>query len=159
MTAGLRARGFAYIAAIVFLVVLSGLALALVRLQGAQQATIDGSVLGMRAGQAARAGVEWAYYQLGSGATADCTRIDNTSLGDFVTDTGFRVTVRCGARTYQEGQTPDGASLAKTIFTLTSTACNGRAACPDAGAAARAGYVERQRSATFCVAAGNQDCY
>ena len=154
-----RQRGFAYIAAIMFLVVLAGLSVALLRLQGAQQATIDNGILGMRAGQAARGGVEWAFVQLASGAVADCGRIDNTTLADFSADTGFRVTVNCAARTYQEGQAADGGSLAKTIFTLKTTACNGGGACPDAAAAARAGYVERQRSVSFCVAAGAGECY
>lgn len=153
-----RSGGFAYIAAIVFLVVLAGLALALLRLQSTQQATIDASVLGMRAGQAARGALEWGLYQLRSGDPKDCTANDGKTLGDFVADTGFKVTLACKAQSFGEGQADD-APLTKNIFVLEATACNGTAsACPDAGSVARAGYVERKRSVSFCMLPGAGPC-
>ena len=51
-----RAGGFAYIAAIVFLVVLAGFALAALRLSGSAQVTVDQAVLGAGGGPRGRAG-------------------------------------------------------------------------------------------------------
>jgi MSHA biogenesis protein MshP len=152
-----RAGGFAYIAAIVFLVVLAGFALAALRLSGSAQVTVDQAVLGARASQAARAGLEWAFFRL-KAPNANC----NTVLGgpDFVAETGYRVTLTCDMQTYQEGQTSTGASLAKNIFQLTATACNG-AACPatDNATVASPDYIERKRSASICITTDGAACY
>ena len=154
-----RAAGFAYIAAVVFLVVLAGFALAALRLSESAQATATQQVLGARAGQAARAGLEWAFYRLKApGAT--CVPVQSITLGDFVADTGFKVTLTCDMKTYSEGQTPTAAPLMKNVFQLTATACNGTAAaCPDNAAVTGADYVERKRSASICIAADGTDCY
>jgi MSHA biogenesis protein MshP len=153
-----RAGGFAYIAAIVFLVVLAGFALAALRLSGSAQATVDQAVLGARAGQAARAGLEWAFFRLKT-PHADCDAVLKNQP-DFSAETGYRVAVTCTMQTYQEGQTSAGASLAKNIFQLKATACNG-AACPSTDNATIAGpdYVERMRSASICTTADGADCY
>jgi MSHA biogenesis protein MshP len=165
MSVRLRENGFAYIAAVIFLVVLAGFALAVLRLQNAQQATIDGSILGMRAEQAARGGLEWAFYQLRDGKAAACTNtVDNATRMDFVQDTGFKVTLTCAVQTYNEGEDYDSGARApqkKNIFELTATACNGAgAACPDAAAVAGRDYVERKRSASLCGVEDNKKyCY
>lgn len=160
---GARERGFAYIAAIVFLVVLAGMALAMLRLQTTQQDTIDDAVLGMRAGQAARGGIEWGLYQMRSGQAQDCVAANGKTLSDFAKDTGFKVTVLCRTQAYQEGQDAAGASQTKHIVTLSAIACNGAgAACPDGAGATRRGYVERRRDVSFCVVPGagtGGDCY
>lgn len=154
-----RAAGFAYIAAVVFLVVLAGFALAALRLADTAQATASQQVLGARAGQAARAGLEWAFYRL-KAPGANCDPVKSVTLTDFVTDTGFRVTLTCDVQAYSEGQTPTAAPLVKNVFQLTATACNGTAAaCPDNAAATGADYVERRRSASICIAADGTDCY
>lgn len=154
----LRAAGFAYIAAVVFLVVLAGFALAALRLSESAQATASQQVLGARAGQAARGGLEWAFYRL-KGPGAKCPA-QPVTLTDFVADTGFKVTLTCDMATYFEGQTPTAAPLQKSVFQLTATACNGAAAaCPDDAAATGADYVERKRSASICIAADGTDCY
>jgi MSHA biogenesis protein MshP len=151
-----RTGGFAYIAAIVFLVVLAGFALAALRLSGSAQVTVDQAVLGARAGQAARAGLEWAFFRLKT--KADCSAL--AGQPDFISETGYRVTLTCAMKTYQEGQTSAGASLAKNIFQLTATACNG-AACPstDNATVASPDYVERKRSASICITADGAACY
>jgi MSHA biogenesis protein MshP len=153
-----RTVGFAYIAAIVFLVVLAGFALAALRLSGSAQVTVDQAVLGARAGQAARAGLEWAFFRLKTPG-ANCDAVVNNQP-DFSGDTGYRVAVTCTMQTYQEGQTSTGASLAKNIFQLTATACNG-ATCPSTDNATVAGpdYIERKRSASICVTADGAACY
>ena len=152
-----RAAGFAYIAAVVFLVVLAGFALAALRLADTAQATASQQVLGARASQTARAGLEWMFYQLKTPG-AKCP-VQPVTLTDFVADTGFKVTLTCDLQTYSEGQTPAAAPLMKNVFQLTATACNGTAAaCPDDAAAAGADYVERKRSASICIAADGSDC-
>jgi MSHA biogenesis protein MshP len=151
-----RAGGFAYIAAIVFLVVLAGFALAALRLSGTAQVTVNQAVLGARAGQAARAGLEWAFYRLKTPG-ANCNAV--LAQPDFIAETGYRVALTCAMQTYQEGQTSTGASLAKNIFQLTATACNG-AACPaDDATVAGPDYVERKRSASICITVDGAACY
>jgi MSHA biogenesis protein MshP len=152
-----RAGGFAYIAAIVFLIVLAGFALAALRLSGSAQVTVDQAILGARASQAARAGLEWAFFRLKTPG-ADCNTL--TGQPDFSAETGYRVALTCDMKTYQEGQTSAGAPLAKNIFQLTATACNG-AACPatDNATVASPDYIERKRSASICVTADGAACY
>ena len=151
--------GFAYIAAVVFLVVIAGIAVALLQLTNTQQTTVNQALLGARAGLAARAGIEWAYQSLGS----RCTEAGTTAnLTDFVNDTGFQVTVTCSYRIYREGE--DDASgapvpVVKHIYRIASVACNGSGACPDDGSVQRTDYVERARVATVCMTADNQFCY
>lgn len=165
MTNHARQRGFAYIAAVIFLVVLAGFALSMLRLQNVQQATIDGGILGMRAEQAARGGLEWAFYQLRNGNAQACVNIvDKATRTDFVADSGFKVTLTCAVQTYNEGEDYDSGVRApqkKNIFELTATACNGSgAACPDIGSVTGRDYVERKRSASLCGVEDNKKyCY
>jgi MSHA biogenesis protein MshP len=158
MTHG-RQGGFAYIAAIVFLVVLAGFALAVLRLSDTEQATVNQQVLGARASQAARTGLEWAFYRL-RGANALCGTLNAAPAPDFYKDTGFVVTLQCDMQTYNEGQDQDGASVAKKIFQLRATACNGSGtSCPGNADLASPDYVERQRSASICITTTGADCY
>lgn len=162
-----RRGGFAYIAAIVFLVVLAGFALAALRLSTGSQATVNAQLLGARAGQAARGGLEWAMWQIkgASGASACTARVNNATLADFAAASGMNVTLTCSVRTYNEGQRPDGSDFAKNIFELTATACpqaagaSAPSACPDNANVAGPDYVERRRSASVCIAADGTDCY
>lgn len=153
-----RAGGFAYIAAIVFLVVLAGFALAVLRLSDTEQTTVNQAVLGSRASQAARAGLEWAFYRLKPQGT-DCSAV--LIAPDLKPATGFVVTPGCAMRTYSEGVTPDGTPVTKTIFELSATACNGTGtSCPGSNAdLANPDYVERKRTASICVASNGTDCY
>lgn len=153
-----RAGGFAYIAAIVFLVVLAGFALAVLRLSDTEQVTVNQHVIGARAGQAARAGLEWAYYRL-KPAGAKCSDVSPTP--DLKPATGFIVNVACTAHTYSEGLAADGTPVAKTVFELVATACNGTGTACDGNSAdlANPDYVERRRSASICIASNGSDCY
>ncbi len=151
-----RAGGFAYIAAIVFLLVLAGFALAVLRLSDTQQITVNQAVLGTRASQAARTGLELAFYRL-KPAGADCTAVPTAP--DLKAATGFVVSLACTMQTYSEGLTPDGKPVSKTIFELAATACNG-STCPGTNAdLASPDYVERKRTASICVASDGSDCY
>ncbi len=154
-----RQSGFAYIAAVVFLVVIAGIAVALLQLTNTQQTTVNQALLGARAGLAARAGIEWVYQSLGS----RCSETGNTAnLDDFANDTGFKVKVTCSYRIYREGEDDASGTLVpvvKHIYRIESVACNGASACPDDGSVTRPDYVERARVATVCMTANNQPCY
>lgn len=152
------AGGFAYIAAVILLVVMAGLALAVVRLSATQANTATEAALSARASQAARAGLEWMFYQLRTKNTAGCA---GTTLGDFQADTGFKVTLSCSYAAYHEGQNPaDGSVVVKNLYQVVAVACNGGAAsCPDDASSALPDYTERRRVATVCIAADGSDCY
>lgn len=151
--------GFAYIAAIVFLVVVAGIAVALLQLTTTQQNTVNQALLGARAGLAARAGIEWAYQDLGSRCTvAGLT----TNLADFVSDSGFKVRVTCSYRVYREGERLNAGvpePTVKHVYQIRALACNGAGACPDDDSVVRPDYVERARVATVCMTDDKQFCY
>ncbi|WP_312519962.1 MSHA biogenesis protein MshP [Massilia sp.] len=157
-----RQSGFAYIAAVVFLVVIAGIAVALLRLTDTQQTTVNQALLGARAGLTARAGIEWAF----NGLAARCGPDNGTAtlLNDFSYVSGFRVRVTCSFRDYDEGENPAalGTSVQKRIYRIEAVACNGTGGdCPDTngGSLARPDYVERARVATICtMAPANTPC-
>lgn len=152
--------GFAYIAAVVFLVVIAGIVVALLQLTSTQQTTVNQALLGARAGLAARGGIEWVYENLGN----RCTEAGSTTnLTDFVNDSGFHVKVTCSYRIFREGEQADAggapAPVVKHIYRIESVACNGAGACPDDASVPRPDYVERKRVATVCMTADHQFCY
>lgn len=152
--------GFAYIAAVILLVLMAGMATAIVRLNVSQANAATGAALGARASQAARAGLEWAFYQLKKNNDQGCAATQN--LTDFQKDTGFVVTVSCKPpRSYNEGQNPsDGSAVVKNIYQVEAVACNGSAgSCPDDNSSAQVDYTERRRVATVCILAAGGDCY
>ena len=129
----LRARrksaGVALVTAIFLLVVLAGLAVAVVSLTTTQQATSIQDVQGQRAYQAAKAGTQWALFiALRTGPTPPTPDVTLGCAGTYdvpmpagTTLSGFTVTVSCG--------TP-----ANGHIVITSTACNQPAngVCPNA---------------------------
>lgn len=151
--------GFAYIAAVILLVLMAGMATAIVRLNVSQANAATGAALGARASQAARAGLEWAFYQLKKNNDQGCAATQN--LTDFQKDTGFVVTVRCSFTPYNEGQNPsDGSAVVKNIYQVVAVACNGSAgSCPDDNSSAQVDYTERRRVATVCMTQAGGDCY
>ncbi len=136
-------RGFGVIAAIVVLVVLAALAAAIVRLAGSASSAGAQATLSARAQQAARAGTEWGLYQAFKGSWTACSGASQTL--DLVADTGFRVTVSCDSRAYNDGETAPGTPRSLRVYTIDAVACNGGGACPDNARATTAGYVERKR--------------
>lgn len=136
-------RGFGVIAAIVVLVVLAALAAAIVRLAGSASSAGAQATLSARAQQAARAGTEWGLYQAFKGSWTACSGASQTL--DLVADTGFRVTVSCDSRAYNDGETAPGTPRSLRVYTIDAVACNGGGACPDNTRATTAGYVERKR--------------
>ena len=149
-----RQSGFAYIAAIVLLIVVAGVCAAVLRLSGTQQATVNQGLLGARANLAARAGIEWGIHRASNGVCSTAAQ----TLGDFVAASGFTVSVICTPLTFNEGESAPGVAIGKTIYEINAVACNGAAAClpvpTDAAIVARPDYVERRRMATICTVDG-----
>jgi len=149
-----RPRGFAIVSAIFILVVLAALGAFVLNVSTSQQIGSALDVQGVRAYQAARAGLEWGLYRVQSTAaynfgytsTDPNTRACPASPSSFVpaapTLAGFTVTVTCTT-------TVDG-SGGPTIFTVVATACNlpSAGACPNTTAPTSV-YVERRVSVAF----------
>lgn len=155
MTIRLRQSGFAYIAAVILLIVVAIVCAALLRLSSTSQATINQNLLGARASLAARAGVEWGFYQLRNGGAC----FGEQTLADFAADSGFVVTVSCTRTSFNEGESSPGVAIAKAIYSIDAVSCNA-ATCPsgDAATVSQPDYVERRRIASICIAAGNTGC-
>lgn len=136
-------RGFSLVSAIFLLVVIAALGVFAVTLSTTQQQSAALDVMGARAYQAARAGIEWGAYQViqsgvagGGFATACQTGGAPPQPGALPgTLAGFNVNVGCSAASHVEG----AATL--WMYQLTSTATQGAPAAPD--------YVERQMAVTI----------
>jgi len=127
-------KGFSLVTAIFLLVVLGTLGTMMVTFFVAQQQSSALDVMGSRAYQAARAGVEWAAYNVAQQPQdSGCVGIASPlfSAGDLAgTLSPFQVTLTCNAASAVEG--------ASTIYVydLTSTAVYG-------GAPGNTDYIER----------------
>jgi MSHA biogenesis protein MshP len=140
------ARGFLIIAAVFLLVVLAGLVAYLMTVSTTSQAASAADFNSARAYQAARAGAEWAAYQIlrdPAGGTfrsacAGASVSRNLTFGSILSD--YVATVTCtGSASLTEGATTVRA------YSIVSNACNVPAGggCPN-GAALLSTYVERQ---------------
>jgi MSHA biogenesis protein MshP len=155
--------GFAVVAAIFLLVILAGLAAYIVTISSAQQAGAALDMLGGRALQAARSGMDWgvarviaapATFGAGNCQSATVTPVVvNLSTGSggalSAHGGGLTVTVRCLAKPYT-----DGASLLS--YELSATACSQPAggSCPNA-APTGGDYIERHLTTqVMCNATG-----
>jgi MSHA biogenesis protein MshP len=163
MTLRPRQSGFAYVAAVVLLVILAAMATAMVRLNTTQRSTLTQDLLGMRASQAARGGVEWGLYMARKqlcNATHTTAAPMSATLDQFKSDSGFTVTVKCSVSAFNEGEESEGVPLVKHFYRIEAVACNGSgASCPDAGSVATVDYVERMRVASACLTSTGADCY
>lgn len=141
------ARGLGAVAVILVLVLLASLAAAMLRLGQQMQGQTSQSLQGAQANAAARAGLDWGLYQALKGSWSSCSNTSQTL--DLAADGGgMRVTVSCDSRLFNEGESAPGTPATVRVFTIDAVACNSRSsstACPDAGAVAAAGYVERRR--------------
>lgn len=137
-----RQRGLGAITVIVVLVLLAGIAAAIVRLSSAAQSTATQELLAARATQAARAGLQWGLYQAFKGTWTACSGASSTL--DLGSESGMRVTVGCQSSVYNEGESAPGTPRTVRVYTLDAVACNGSGTCPDNTLVARPGYVERR---------------
>ena len=156
-------RGFAIVSAIFILVVLAALGAFIVSVSTGQQAGSTLDIQGVRAYQAARAGIEWGVYQVqatpaynfsyGTPAVAVgsanpnarlCPASPSSVVPAAPTLAGFTVTVTCT-------RTVDLINGGPTVYTLQSTACNQPAAgaCPAAAPAPGVDYIERRIEVTL----------
>ena len=147
-----RPRGFTLVSVVFLLVVLTALGAALASLSQRQQMGSAMDLAHAQAFQAARAGQEWAAWQLlrnpePPAAAPACPATTSFTPGGTLAD--FVVTVRC-TRVPGSGTVSDGAT-ALVFYQVSATACNvaTAGACPNTSAAPPAAYVERQLSATF----------
>lgn len=138
----LRQRGVSLVAAVVVMLLLAGVGAYALRSASTQHSGAASDILGARAYQAARSGIQWAVHQVLKGdlATGFCN-------GGAATDTlaglggdlaGFSVAIACTRTLHAE------AGETVRMYAITATACN-RAACPAAGG--QANYVERELAA------------
>ncbi len=149
--AGLGSRaasgGFGLIAAIAILVILATLGAFIISVTGLRDQGTALDILGSRALQAARAGVEWNMYVIQNAETnptvnppyicAPMTLNSGNGLGGVLSD--FTVSVSC-TTTLPGNLGTEGGNTVR-VYQITSIACNS-GACPNgAGGAA---YVERK---------------
>lgn len=134
------------------LVVLAVLGSALAGMSARQHQASAQDMEQARAWQAAKAGMEWAAWQLlrnpaPPAAAPACFASTSFSPGGSLS--GFTVTVSC-SRTPNSGTLNDGSS-SLVFYTVTANACNiaSGGACPNSASAPVLSYVERQLSATF----------
>ncbi len=128
-------RGFSIVSAIFLLVVLAFLGTAMMVFSTSQQQTAALDVMGERAYQAARVGVEWGAYQVLQGGGACAASSALPALAGTLS--GFSVTVTCAATAASEVSASTGVV---TVYDLTSKATQGTAGQPT--------YVERQVQAS-----------
>lgn len=134
-----RQAGFALIVVIIVLVLLGGMAAAMVTLGLSQQSGSAQDVQSARALLAARAGNEWGLYQaLQNKQCAPSAQLDLRA------QTGFHVTVYCEQVSYNEGETTAGAPQPVIFYDIRAVACPSTT-CPDPAAVAGPDYVERTR--------------
>lgn len=134
-------RGFSLVSAIFLLVVIAALGTFAVTLSTTQQQSAALDVMGARAYQAARAGIEWGAYQVinPAGVIACGTFAAPVATTVILTGTtlqNFTVTVNCG----NSGPITE-AGVPVTIYQLTSLASQ--------GTPATSSYVERQMTVTI----------
>jgi len=155
-----RQAGFSIIAAIFLLVVLALLAAFIASVTGMQQSSGQLDVLGARAYQSARAGMEWSAWQvldpnntLNAGScspivmpTCPASPQNLPALAGSLS--GFTVTVTCA----QTADTTEGNRKVR-VFQIVATACNQPSAgpsCPNVPPPVPTnGYVERQVQASL----------
>ncbi len=145
-----REAGFSIVTAVFLIVVLALLGAFIVSVTGLQQSSSQLDVQGVRAYQAARAGVEWGAYQvldpnntIPAAGLANCPGTTNlTGLGGSLSP--FTVTVECtlGADTTEGNRNV-------RVYRIVATACNQPAAGSCLGTTPQSGYVERQIQATL----------
>jgi MSHA biogenesis protein MshP len=133
------ARGVSLITAVFLIVLLAGLAAALVRVFGAQQSASAMDMLGSQAYQAARSGLEWGMFQQ--------LRVQPPSVGCFTAQRfalpsdgslrNFSVNVSCTAKV--------GNTVGDTTnrWTITAVACNLPAGAVCAPTNSNGDYVQR----------------
>lgn len=139
-------RGFTLVSVIFILVVLALLGAALAHVTLRQQLGSAAEVEHARALQGARAGLEWAAFQVlrnpaPPAAAPACFAATSFTVAGLA---AYTVTINCTRTDGSDGST------ALAFYKLVANACNAPSsgACPNAATAPSATYVERQLSWT-----------
>lgn len=131
-------QGFSIITAIFLLVVLSFLGIAMVSFSTSQHQSAAMDVMGSRAYQAARGGIDWmAFHVVNSASNAaaavpECAATTFSGLGGTLAP--FTVSVNCSAASYVEG------ASTVWLYDVSAVACTD-AACPSVSPGQN--YIER----------------
>lgn len=135
-----RQAGVGLVTAIFLLVVIAGLAAALVNIFTSQQASSQLDQQGTRAYQAARAGIEWAIFRQAPNR-AGCVPTGSFALPSTSMLGAFTVTVTC-TMSFGPSNTNDPAL---NRFLLRAIACNqpDNGACPNSRTSNNLDYVQR----------------
>jgi MSHA biogenesis protein MshP len=140
--------GISLLTAIFLIVVLAALGAIVVTVSGLQHTSSARDVMGSKAYQAARAGIEWGAYkvlqQAFPGVCPPSTTIPMPAGTDL---TGLTVNVTCTPTTADEGARTAAGGNPLEFYLITATACN-QPACPNITNPGPA-YVERQLQATI----------
>jgi MSHA biogenesis protein MshP len=136
----LRQNGVGLVTAIFLLVVIAGLAAALVNIFTSQQASSQLDQQGTRAYQAARAGIEWGLFRQAPNRTA-CVSAGTFALPATSMLGAFTVTVTCSI-SFGPSNANDPAL---NRFLIRATACNqpDSGACPNTKSSNNLDYVQR----------------
>jgi MSHA biogenesis protein MshP len=121
-------HGFALVSAIFLLVVILALGVFAVTISSIQQQNSAMDVLGSRAYQAAKTGIEWGVYQITNGATCP---LPTPTMPAGTQLSAFTVLVTCTSSTHTEG------TATFSVYQLDSVAHTG-------SAVGTPGYVERE---------------
>lgn len=137
-----RATGFTLVSVLFIIVVLAALGAAITKVSTRQHLGSAAEVESARALQAARAGLEWAAFQVlrnpaPPAAAPSCFGTTSFTAAGL---TAYTVTVSCSQTAGSDGST------ALAFYQLTANACNAPSsgACPNAGSNPGTTYVERQ---------------
>jgi MSHA biogenesis protein MshP len=110
-----KMRGFSLVSAIFLLVVLAALGVAMVSISSVQNQSSAMDVQGVRAYQAAKAGIEWGLYQQQINKVCNST-VANIGFPAGTSLAGFTASVSCIHTS--------GVTSGLDTYVMTSTACN-----------------------------------
>ena len=142
-----RQSGFTLVSVVFILVVLAALGAALASISVRQQMGSAASLESARALQAARAGLEWAAFQVlrNPAPPASAPACPGSTSFSPAGLTSFTVTITCTRSAATDGAT------AMVFYQLVANACNSPSsgACPNVATAPERTYIERQVSWTL----------
>lgn len=137
-----RAAGFTLVSVLFIIVVLAALGAAIASVSTRQHLGSAAEVESARALQAARAGLEWAAFQVLRNPAPPAAAPSCFGTASFTAAglTNYTITVSCSQTAGTDGST------ALSFYQLTANACNAPSsgACPNTGASPSNTYVERQ---------------
>lgn len=137
-----QAGGFTMVSALFIVVVLAALGAAITKVSTRQHLGSAAEVESARALQAARAGLEWAAFQVlrNPAPPAAAPACFGTASFTAAGLTQYTITVSCNRTAGTDG------SSTMTFYQLTASACNAptSGACPSTAASPSNTYVERQ---------------